>query len=55
MTNVSEVASLCIGVLATLWIDLSVTGRRFELIPSSRVKRVLDLSGLSHVFIGREK
>jgi anti-anti-sigma factor len=51
MENVSRIDSRCIGVLATLWIDLSVVGRRFKLLPSSSVKRILDMSGLSQVFL----
>lgn len=51
MTGVEEACSRCIGVLATLWIDLSVVGRRFKLIPSPKVARLLDMSGLSRVFL----
>jgi len=50
MSEVNEIVSRCIGLVATLWIDLSLDGRRFEMIPSRKVRRALDLSGLSNVF-----
>ena len=55
MEHVSRIDSRCIGVLATLWIDLSVAGRRFELLPSRSVKKILDLSGLSQVFLSQKQ
>jgi hypothetical protein len=50
MREVNLIVSRCVGLIATLWIDLSLTGRRFELIPSKKVKWALDLGGLSNVF-----
>jgi anti-anti-sigma factor len=52
LTGVRYISSLCVGVLATLWIDLSVAKRSFVLQPSAEVKKILDLSGLSKVFLG---
>jgi tetratricopeptide (TPR) repeat protein len=46
MTVVPSVTSRCIGIIATLWIDLVVAGRHFELLPSTKVKKILDISGL---------
>jgi anti-anti-sigma regulatory factor len=51
LRDVTEIASRCIGVLTTFWIDLAVAARRFDILPSRIVKRALDLSGFSQVFL----
>ena len=50
MTGVGYMCSRAVGVLATLWMDLAMSGRRFRIVPSPQVKRLLDMGGLTTVF-----
>ncbi len=51
LSYVTQICSRCVGTLATLWIDLHATGRELELAVSPAVKRVLDLAGVSTLFL----
>jgi anti-anti-sigma factor len=53
MQGVTSIGSSSVGILVSLWTDLIVSGRRFRLLPSDKVRRVLDLGGLTGVFLGR--
>lgn len=50
LSRVEQIASVCIGSIVALWIDLRPAGIRLKIIPSPAVKRVLELTGLAGVF-----
>ena len=47
LSGVDRICSRCVGTLVTLWIDLCGAGRGLQLVASSAVQRILDMSGLS--------
>jgi anti-anti-sigma factor len=49
LTGVDMITSVCIGALLVLWMDLRSEGRSAKLLPSPRVKKVLDMVGLASV------
>ncbi len=51
LSGVEVIASVCIGALLVLWMDLRSAGRSAKLIPSPPVKEVLDLTGLASVLM----
>ncbi len=51
LSDVGQICSRCVGTLATLWIDLFAADRELELAVSPAVKRVLDLAGVSALFL----
>ncbi len=52
LSGVEMITSVCIGTLVATWIDLNSAGKRAELVASSGVMKVLDLVGLTQMFIG---
>ena len=52
LSKVESIASPCIGVIVTLWIDLCAAGRKLKLLPSPAVSKVLDMAGLTGVLLG---
>ena len=58
VVDMSEVTYLCsraIGLLVTLWVDLTQQGRWFDLVASDRVWSILEKAGVARVFFQRPK
>ena len=49
MSEVTMIASACIGALVVLWIDLQSMAKRARLKASAEVMRMLDMTGLTSV------
>ena len=49
-SRVDFISSSCVGSLVAFWIDLRPSGRKMKLAPSTSVRKILDLTGLSGVF-----
>ena len=55
MSEVTYICSRTIGLLVTLWVDLSQQGRWFDLVASDKVWSTLDKAGVARVFFQRPK
>jgi len=50
LSKVDFISSVCVGSLVAFWVDLRPAGRRMKIAPSTTVRKVLDMTGLSGVF-----
>jgi len=50
LSKVDFISSACVGSLVAFWVDLRPAGRRMKIAPSTTVRKVLDMTGLSGVF-----
>ena len=50
LSKVDFISSVCVGSLVAFWVDLRPMGRRMKIAPSTAVRKVLDMTGLSGVF-----
>lgn len=50
LSEVPRIHSSCIGVLATIWVDLLNQNRTMDLIVSSGVRKTLTMAGFHMIF-----
>jgi len=50
LTKVNHINSVSIGILVALLMDLRAANKRAVLQPSARLKRILDMTGLTETF-----
>ena len=50
MTGVESVVSICIGVIAAMWLDSLTMERELTVAPSKEVRRIFEIAGFDRVF-----
>ena len=50
MTGVDSIVSICVGVIAAMWLDAITMERELEVAPSKEVRRIFQIAGFDRVF-----